>query len=492
MAAEMVMAVSALLYLLVLAGIGIYARRSSDKTAEDYFMASRTFGPLILFFAVFGATVSSGSMLGLAGYAYRFGVGSLGYFANISPLAAPLLFLTIGYRFWRIARKHGHITPGEIINHRYRTKHLGTALAVILILWTIPYLMIGVEGAGIIFDVLSQGTIPRWMGAAFVTSVVFIYVVLGGMRGTTWTNVFQGVVMLLFLIGGALYLGFRLGGFEAAIQASYAAAPDKFSRAAQGLFTTKEWFAFMLANSISFIMYPWVFVRLLTGSSDLSVKKMSTMFPWVYFLIYIPAIFIGLWGIAQVPGLAAANTDRVFPMMMLDLAPAWVLGVMLVAILSAVMSTLDAQALTLSSFLTEDFLGRYMDLDERREVLAARGFVGLLLLVALILGVYTPRNIIELAVIAAEGVGLTVYPMVVGLYWRRATAKGVWAGLIWGFVGVFAFQFGLLPSAWTFGFGPFLPMFLTQIPIIHGVSYLTETPDPDHVADYFEEIEGFW
>ena len=173
-------------YLLLVLGVGTFAARATGTTREDFLMANRSFGTVVLLFAIFATNMTAVVMIGAPGLAYQAGSGALGFFIGTFLFLFPALLMTAGYRLWLVGKAFGHITPAQIVNHRWDARYLGLLLMVLFTIWTVPYILVGVQGGGIAFEGLTNGLVPYWAGALVVLLVVGAYVYQGGMRGTGW------------------------------------------------------------------------------------------------------------------------------------------------------------------------------------------------------------------------------------------------------------------------------------------------------------------
>ncbi len=479
-------------YFLLLLGIGEYAGRRTTDDREDYLMASRSFGTVVLFFALLATNMTSFVLLGAPGLAYQAGIGTLGYIVGLSTLILPLLFATVGYRLWRAGEAFGHLTPGQFFNHRLNATHLGAFIMGLMTFWTVPYLLLAAIGSGIAFDILTNGSIPYWLGAALPLVIVFVYVFSGGMRATGWTNVFQGIVFILFLWGLLALLVIRLGGATAATDATAATRPGHLTRAGPPQFSARMWLSFGLMISINAMMYPHMFRRILVALNEQTLRRVVILYPVGLLCTWVPAVFIGFWGAGQIPGLTGPDVDTILPLLVLEFTPPVIGGIALAGILAAIMSSLDAQTLSVSTMFSQDLLRTYTTPSEQQEVWSSRLLVGVILAITFVLALLRPDTIVGIAEFAFSGYALLFFPLVVSLYWRRATAAGAWAGLLWGFVGLLAFEFGVLPAALTGGFLPFFPLFITQIIVTLIIGALTTPPPADRVDAYFTRFEDIW
>lgn len=478
-------------YLLVVLGIGHFAARVTGISREDYLMADRSFNTLILLAALFATNMTAVVMIGAPGLAYGAGAGAFGFFVVLFAFLFPVFLMTIGYRIWMVGKEFGHITPAQIINHRWDATYLGILAMAMFTVWTVPYLLVGVQGGGIVFEALTNGLVPYWAGAAIVLLVVAGYVYQGGMRGTGWTNAFQGAVFIVFLLAMFVWLPTRIGGFAEATNAvAQLNNGALLNRAGIPPFQTKTWFSQGLIVAFGAFMFPHLFIRYMTAKSVKNLQQTAVLYPIAVIVVWIPAVMLGFWGIAQVPDLA--NPDFILPTMVSEFLPVWVIGFALAGILAALMSSLDGQVLTLSTFFTEDLVRPFFDVDEAREIYYTRAFLIAIFVAAYIGAMVTKDSIVDTATFAFSGYALMFFPICAAFYWRRSNKYAAYAGLLWGFIGLWAFDLGLLPPSLTFGFLPFVPLAVSQIVVMILVAYTTAEPNADRVREYEQLFENVW
>ena len=481
------------IYLLAVLGIGEYARRRTRSDREDFFMASRSFGTVVLLFALLATNMTAFVLIGAPGLAYSAGVGAYGYVVGFATLSFPVVFGTVGYRLWLAGREFGHITPAQMFNHRFDSDHLGTLVMALMTFWTVPYFLLGAIGSGIAFRGLTQGTVPYWAGALLPLVIVFIYVLSGGMRGTGLTNVFQGAVFIVFLWGLVMLLASRLGGFSGATAAVMEQAPQLASRAGPPPFAPRMWFSFALVVTLNILMYPHMFRRILVALDERSLRRMVILYPIGLMLTWVPAVLVGFWGAGQIGDLTGQEVDQILPLLVGQYTPPLVIGLALAGILAAIMSSLDGQTLAVSTMFSEDIIRQYTDaFSEAGEIRLARVMVGVILAITFVLSLLRPGTIVGIAEFAFSGYALIFFPLVVGLYWRNANQYGAWVGLLWGFVGLWGFEIGLIPASLTFGFMAFIPVFVVQIVLTLAVGYFGPTPPTERVRSYFQLYDGVW
>ena len=182
-------------YLVILLGLGIFSSKLFRGTSKDYFVASRSIGPFMLLMSVFGTTMTGFALVGSTGKAFTTGVAVFGAVAVWSGIVHSSVFFIIGTRLWAIGKRLGYVTQVQFFRERFQSHTLGTVLFVLLVLFIIPYLLIGIISAG----KFMQGTAsldPRLTGLV-ICAVVLTYVFLGGVRSAAWANTFQTLVFMI-------------------------------------------------------------------------------------------------------------------------------------------------------------------------------------------------------------------------------------------------------------------------------------------------------
>ena len=443
---------AAAIYIGVVLVLGFVATRRASKSPNEYFLAGRALGPVVLFMALFGTNNTSFVLVGIPGKAYLDGIGIFGVHAPIVALGIPLTFWAIGAPAWRWARKLDALTPAELYAKRLGSPAVGFVLFLLFTIYTIPYMTQGVKSAALILAKSSGGALTMTTAAIGVVLVALIYTSLGGMRATAWTNVFQGAVFMVFMASCFFLMSKSLGGLSAAMAS---VDPDKLVVGAGKLFTPKAWASWGLVISLSVIAFPHMLVRLMSARDERALQTVCRYYPIALALLWIPAVMIGVWGSAAYPNLE--NPDEIFQTMTANHLPAILGALGFLAVLSAVMSTLDAQILTLGSMVMRDVLEplRKKRLPAGTEVWLGRMFSLGIGAIVLVLAIVWNESIFGISRKAFEGY-LTLFPtLLLGVRWSRFNASGALASmvaanvvLILGWMGWLPL-FGFLPPFWA-------------------------------------------
>lgn len=219
-----------ILYLGLLLGLGMYTNKLSKGTSKDFFVASHSIGPFLLLMSVFGTTMTAFALVGSTGKTFERGIGTYGLMASISGLVHAAIFFVVGIRLWCYGKKHGFVTQIQFFRARFESDRLGYVLFPILVLLVIPYLLIGIIGAGKTIEPVTAGAfpqlftnptipdwaggIPPWLSGLVISGVVLTYVFMGGSRGAAFANTFQTLVFMVMGLVAFMFIVKGLGGLE--------------------------------------------------------------------------------------------------------------------------------------------------------------------------------------------------------------------------------------------------------------------------------------
>lgn len=444
-------------YFLVVLIIGWLAFKRSQHTLEDYFLGGRKARTVVLFMALFGTNITPFALMATPGLAYHQGIGVFGYNAAIAVIGIPITFWLIGYPAWKAARRLGAITPAELFSRRLHSPLLGQIMFLVFMIYTLPYMVTAVSGVGLAFEVLSENSLDFDSAAAGILLVTAVYTALGGMRATMWTNVFQGSMFLLFILTAFTLIASDLGGPVEATDRVRVIAPELLARQRIPAFEPGAWTSWSIIMAMTVIAFPHMLVRVFAAKDGAALKNACRTYPLAMVLLWGPVVMIGIWGAAEFPDLVGKESERILPLMVQAHLGPVLQGLALASILAAVMSTLDAQLLTLSSMLTRDVLRKLMPgLGERRELLCGRVFLALLMLAVYMIVISKPASIFELARLSFSGYVTLVPTMFLTFHWRRFDAKAAIASILVGnaclvlAVNDLLPSIGLMPGAWGF------------------------------------------
>lgn len=472
------------LYLLLVLFMGIRAGLNKDKSIEEYVAASRSLNSFVMYFLMGGAIYSAFAFLGGPGWAYSRGAASFYILAYCAMGLLP--WLIWGPRAYRMGRRYNYVTQAELISDRFESKTLSALMAIVSILAFIQYIALQLKGMAYVLNVTTDGVIPFWLGALIAYSVVLIYVLTSGVRGVAWTNVLQGLFMMLMAWILGLWLPFRFHGGILPMFQKIAEIDPTHLIIGQ---TQMSWAAFSSAVWISvlgFTMWPHLFMKAYTTKSEKTLKKTITLYP-TFAIFMIPVLFIGFAGIGVVAEGTLASADQILPYMLTQLGlPPVILGLVAAATLAAAMSSSDTITHGAASVYTMDFHRKVFNphLSDQRSVLVTRIAVFIFCSIAYYIAVFGAQSLVAL-LLGAYGSIVQFLPLVTAtFFWSRATKQGAIAGLL---VGVLVnFYFSVLTTtpleihAGIWGL-------LVNIVVLVIVSMLTKPHQEEHVEKFVFE-----
>lgn len=472
-------------YLLLSLVIGLLSGRRAGATTEGYVAGDRSLGFLVLYFILGASIFSAFAFLGGPGWAYSRGAAAFYILAYGTVGLAPWYFF--GPRVARLGRRFGYVTQAELFAHRFRSRNLSALLAVISVAAFLPYLMLQMEGAGYVFDVVTEGRVPPWAGAAIAYGVVLVYVFKSGVMGVGWTNTFQGMFMMALAWGLGLYLPWKLYGGVGAMFDRIAETAPQMLRAPglDGAGQPWTWGGYSSAVAISvlgFSLWPHYFMKIFTAR-DVRTLKRSVVFYPTFLIFLVPILFIGFSGVVAFPGVEPA--DAILPTVITSIGlPAFVVGLFCAGALAASMSTGDALLHAAASVVVRDLYGPFAriaptDRAERRLIRVLVIVIGAL---AYYLAMLSDLSLVYLLLLSYGAIAQLFPLLLATFFWPRATPQGAIAGLVagcavtvvWNLAPELAWQ-DIHPGIWGV-----VANTLTLI----AVSLATRPMDEDHVAEF--------
>ncbi|MBW2015791.1 MAG: sodium:solute symporter family protein [Deltaproteobacteria bacterium] len=446
-------------YFMVVLLIGFFAKTRWRSSPEEYFLAGRGLRGFVLLGTMAATNFSAFTVFGASGAGYRDGYAFFPIVGFGTGFMA-LTFWIIGKRAWEIGKERGAVTPAELVGSLYGNPLLSFLFAMVMIVFTIPYIALQPMAGGYVLKELFD--IPQGLGATLITLIIVLYVFRGGLRAVAWTDVFQGLLMVALMITALIMVSAQYGGFELAHSLVRKADPALMSRPGpQGRFTPSMWFSFMMLWFFCDPMFPQLFQRFFSARDPRAIRRTMLSYPLVCTLVFFLPVTLGVLGHISFPDLVGKEADRVLPMMLRSLCGDFMGTLIMSAGLAALMSTMDSQLLTLSSIFSRDVFPLVTGRKAGDSSLPGKVFVPVLAALGLIFAVNPPSTILHIATQAFTGLAVLFPTVFFGLYLKRPRAAAAILSILAGESMVVLSYLKLLPS------GGFLP----AVPII-GVTFL--------------------
>jgi sodium/proline symporter len=430
-----------LIYIAAMVLIGFLAWRST-KNFDDYILGGRSLGSVVTALSAGASDMSGWLLMGLPGAIFVAGF-SESWIAIGLIVGAWLNWLLVAGRL-RVHTEHNNnaLTLPDYFTHRFEdhSRILRIFSAIIILVFFTIYCASGVVAGARLFEStfgLSYET-ALWAGAL----ATILYTFVGGFLAVSWTDTIQATLMIFALILAPIMILNATGGLEPAFAAIESVSPTHFDLFKGATFVGV---ISLLAWGLGYFGQPHILARFMAADSVKSMRSARRIGMTWMILCLAGAVGVGFFGIAyfathpEHAGAVTENPERVFIELAKLLFNPWVAGVLLSAILAAVMSTLSCQLLVCSSALTEDFYKAFLRKNASQKELVWVGRVMVLLIAVIAIGIASnPENrVLGLVSYAWAGFGAAFGPVVLfSLLWKGMTRNGALAGMIIGAVTV--------------------------------------------------------
>ncbi|EAH6416887.1 sodium/proline symporter PutP [Campylobacter coli] len=454
--------------------IGFYFYRQ-NKNTEDYFLGGRSLGPVVSALSAGASDMSGWLLMGLPGALYASGliesyiaIGlSIGALLNWSFVAKRLRIYTSV-----IANS---ITIPDYFETRFDDdKHiLRIVCAIVILIFFTFYVSSGLVGGAKLFE--ATFGIRYEYALTTGTLIIVAYTFLGGYKAVCWTDLLQGLLMMGALIVVPAVMLYHLGGFGEAMAVIEEIKPNALSMG-EGIGALSIVSA--LAWGLGYFGQPHILVRFMSIRSTKDIPAATFVgISWMVISL-IGACFIGLLGIAYVHKfeLTLQDPEKIFIVMSQLLFNPWIAGILLSAILAAIMSTASSQLLVSSSTIAEDFYKKIFREDAPSHIVLNLGKLGVLLVAVIAFLISTDKNSSVLSIVSYAWAGFGASfgsVMLFSLFWSRMTRVGAILGMITGAVVVVLWK-NYLAELFNFPIYEIVPGFVAASAVIIIASLLTQ------------------
>lgn len=465
--------VTFLLYFVFMFGIGLYFYRKS-KDLSDYILGGRSLNGWVTALSAQASDMSGWLLLGLPGAAYVSGLEA-GWIAVGLLIGTYINWKFIARRFRIYTEMAGDaITIPDYLENRFgdKSKGLRVISASFILFFFLIYTSSGFVAGATLFETVFglDYQIALTIGAIIVISYTF----LGGYLAVSWTDFFQGILMFCAIIIVPVAGIIKLGGFSKTIETVQSIDPMVLNMLTNGSGTTLTTMAIVssLAWGVGYFGQPHILVRFMgIRHADEIVKARTIAMIWVTICL-AAAVAVGIIGKGLVPDIADPETIFM-TMVSMTFHPA-IAGILLAAILAAVMSTADSQLLVTASAISEDFYKVLFrkNASNKELLLVSRMTVVGVAVIAYLIASNPGNSVMGLVSYAWAGFGATFGPVIIlSLYWKKMNRWGAFAGLVLGGLTTIVFK------ALNTGLYEIVPGFLVAVVAVLVVSIVTGGPD---------------
>ena len=480
-----------LIFFSVMVGVGFYSR-SKAGNVTDYVLGGRQVGPWITAFAYGTSYFSSVVFVGYAGqFGWKYGLSSTWIGLGNAFIGSLLAWLILGRRTRVMTQKLDSRTMPDFFGKRFQSKALQIAGSAIAFVFLVPYTASIYNGLSRLFGMAFD--IPYSVCLFAMAILTGIYVIVGGYMATALNDFIQGIIMLFGITAVILAVLNGHGGFQNAIhELSLIAADDVAVPALQGSQGLLASF-FGILTSLGTWGLPQMVHKFYAIRDEKAVQTGTIVSTFFAVIVAGGCYFLGGFGrLFDCPEIYKADGsiayDSIVPQMLSTL-PDLLIGIVIVLVLSASMSTLSSLVLTSSSTLTLDFLKETVvkDMSEKTQLIVMRVLVAFFIILSVVIALNPPTFIAQLMGISWGALaGAFLAPFMYGLYSKRISTAAVWASYIAG-VGITVSNMFLHFIKSPINAGAFA--MIAGLIIVPIVSAVTPSPDRKFVDDVFSVYE---
>ena len=429
-----------LLSLLVIGWAGFSARRGNSM--RDFYLGGRGIGVLALLLTLYATQYSGNTLFGFTGKAYRIGFS---WIMSIQFMTAIVVFyLLFAPSLHAVARRKGFITPTDFLHHRFCSRGIDVVATVVMVVALSNYLLAQLTAMGRALEGLTHldSKVAFTCGVVVLALIIVVYETLGGFRAVVWTDVIQGLVLMVGF-GILLVLVFcQFGSIETASRLLSKDAesvpkvlPPDWSRC-------REWGSYILLVGIGGALYPQAIQRIYAARSAAILRRSLAIMVFLPLTTTLIALIVGIMGAAHVPGLE--TSDKILGVILAQIQGQslfgyWLVVVLFAAILAAIMSTADSVLLSISSMLTKDLYARFIRPEAGEGELTRLGKHLSWILVALLAGLAIALNLlpnkptlIKLLDMKFDMLIQLAPAFMISIHWSRLRSGPVLIGMIIG------------------------------------------------------------
>jgi sodium/proline symporter len=426
-----------LIYLVGMVIVGIVTARLASKSIDDFILGGRKMWTPVIALSEKGTDMSAWLLIGLPGQAFKMGLGAI--WAGIGVWVGSLFnWLVIATPLRILAGKYNALTLPDYFESRFDdASHLLRITSSFLIVFFFTlYVSAQVVGAGKILS--STFGFHQTYGMVIGLSIILFYTMMGGFIAESWTDFFQGIIMVIALVLMCIVGLVVTGGFGNLMSHVKGIDPSAalLSAGNTGMALYLGLILGGLAIGFGYAGQPHIVMRYMALQDPKEVKKAAIIaMTWTTFA-FAGAILVGFLAI---PFLRGEITDPEYVTLTFaaKIFPGWLVGFVLAAATAAMMSTVDSQLLVATSAITEDIYRKLINPAATQKYLVrqARIFTVVIAAIAFVLGLFA-KNLVYWLVLYAWG-GLAASfgpPLILSLLWKRCTKMGVFVGMVVGAV----------------------------------------------------------
>ncbi len=432
-----------IIFFAVMIGIGFYCRKHTTDV-NSFVLGGRSVGPWLTAFAYGTSYFSAVIFVGYAGqFGWKYGIASTWIGLGNALIGSMLAWVVLGRRTRIMSQHLNSATMPEFFGKRFHNDGLKIGASVIVFIFLIPYTASLYNGLSRLFGMAFN--IDYTICIIIMAVLTGVYVIAGGYMATAINDFIQGIIMLFGIVAVILVTLNDNGGFTEAIN-RLAMVTDEAVSTQPGVFASffgpepLSLLGVVILTSLGTWGLPQMIQKFYSIESENSIKKGTIISTVFAIIISGGCYFLGGFGrlYSDSVDIAADGYDSVIPTMVSNLSPA-LIGLVVILVLSASMSTLSSLVMASSSTLTIDLIKDNIvkDMSEKKQLLTIRILIVVFIAISVVIAAFQYKNNVTfiaqlMGVSWGALAGAFLAPFLYGLYWKKTTAISVWVSFIFG------------------------------------------------------------
>ncbi len=480
-----------IIYYVVVVWIGFWAvKKGAAKNLEGYLLGGRQIGPLVTAMTLQATSMSGYMFLGAGSAGYTTGYWAVWYASG--DIGGGVVNLSvIGRRMRKLSKIMGSLTSIEYLENRYPSPATRLIAGILTVFFLFFYVLAQFIGGGKGMALVTG--LPYWLALLVAVGIIILYTYLGGYFAVAWTDFFQSIVMVVGVLWIFIAALSYVGGFTAANNAIAKIDPTYLSIWGKGLGYKGQWgqvAGAVLIFSVGYMGWPHVVTRHM-AMEDPKTARMAGLYSTIWNLFFVTAPYVlGILAIVILPHLKDPEL-AIFKVAEKLLPPA-VTGIVMAAIMAAIMSTADSILLQTGTIASRDIYQRFFNKNatDKQMVMVSRGLVLAIGVIGYIVALVKPPGVFAIVVFTTSVLGSAFLPAyVAAVWWKKANTPGAISSMIGGAVVAFVWKVAGVDSVTAIH--PMFAGLTVSILLMIIVSLATQKshPVPKHILKAIEETE---
>lgn len=397
-----------------------YRAHSKEKNSNSYFLAGSNLGAILGFFTFAATLFSTFTLLGMPDFFRNHGVGSW-IFLAVSDAIMVFGIIWLGYYFRKKAKQGNYYGMAGYVSQQYGVAWAGYITFFGAFVFLTPYVAIQIRGVAIFLNAAFPEALPIWLWASLIVVVMVIYSEIGGLKAIIYSDVLQGILLLIVIWVIGITCLQKVGGIVAMFDQVEAKNVALLSTPGpKGLFSVQ----FLISSAVAIVLIPFtqpqISTRLVIMKDNRSLYRMAVGVGFFAIIIIVPTAFLGMYGAIQYP--EASTADFLGNTLVKD-QMAGIAALVMIGLVAAAISTSDSQIFALGGEIRSLLKG-----EDQRMMLISRVCIALFALTALIFAILTTDQLVLLARTSFAGTSIMA-PMIFVAIFAAAPEKLRWLPL---------------------------------------------------------------